>query len=224
MARTFHKKKYLIQIRCRKYIYLFSMYTGIRAVWNLVLNILVRSNQAQAILKYLHRSFFVFEKMGPFKCYLHFRPPPVSQFHGKKYGMISARLLHPQINSVIYRYFCLTSHFGSGHIEAAFYVENGNCVIYAMRNTAKSNAVRLGWRRTGKNLSLGKAEEIVMFELFSRALKRFYSKVYLASPHESLLLAVDKRLLHPEKREKSLDIFKRRYEKIYTKLCHPISS
>lgn len=112
--------------------------------------------------------------------------------------MISVRQIRPRVNRALYRYLCLTGHFGCGHVELAFYERGGEVTIYGIRNIARANAHRLGLSRAADKLSIadtGESQTVLLAVL--QALAKLGVTGRLAPPHECVDLAVNKRLLKP---------------------------
>jgi len=195
-------------------LYSLGMYTGLRALRSTLTTRLVR--QWPAARARLHGSTVGSEALGALHCWVHARRGPRGERGRRRvYGMLSLRLRRPPVHPLLYRYLCLTSHFGRGHLEAAFYEEGDRCVIYALRNMAQANARRLGCRAVADALTIGHPrDDAALLGEALRVLAPHYSSVSLAPPREALHLAVDPRLLHPRHRRRTLRSLRSRYRKL----------
>ncbi len=139
-----------------RWIYLVAMYSGIRAVFNCI-----RSKMCAGACELvgLHKTRLCSQKIGDVMLFVHQRPSPRTFAKETAFGMISVRHRYPRVGFLLYRYFCLTSHFGCGHMEIAFYEKQGKVTLYAVRNTAASNAFRLKWFGISAKLTLAQWDE-----------------------------------------------------------------
>lgn len=205
----------------RRFGYLADMYSGLRGVRATLCSRLVqvRPSARGPIHGQTQHSL----ALGVLRCWVHARRAPCNQDNeNRAYGMISLRLWDPALHPLVYRYFCLTSHFGQGHLEAAFYEENGRCVVYALRNTARANASRLGLKGLAQALAVSRSsDETVILREVERIFAPHFSSVVLAHPAETLRLAVDERLLDPKRRQDALRGMKARYRRVLASAPEP---
>ena len=113
----------------------------------------------------------------------------------------------------------MTSHFGCGHIEIAFYEKAGRVGFYGVRNTARSNAHRPGGLETAKKLLLVRRDEArVLIREVAPLFEEHGLVTGVAAAHECAALSVDGRLLHPDpdpdSESRALDSLRRKYEKL----------
>ncbi len=148
---------------------------------------------------------------------VHARPDQAAPLPGVRYGMISLRESRPPINRLLYRYLCLTGHFGCGHVELAFYEKGSQVTIYGIRNIARANALRLGLAGAADQLSIADGDEsqAVLLAVL-KALNKLGLNGRLAPPHRCVDLAVNKRLLKPAACKPVLRTLHRRYAHLYS--------
>ena len=173
--------------------YLVAMYCGLRAGFNRIRSKMCTDG---CQLARLHRTRLCSEKVGDLVFSVHERPNPQSFSGEANFGMISVQHRYPKLGPLLYRYFCLTSHFGCGQLEIAFYEKQGKVTLYALRNTAASNAFRLGWHGISQKLMLDKRDDVVMLEVM-RYLEKSSFVTSLADVSECLNLSVSNWLLNP---------------------------
>jgi hypothetical protein len=136
--------------------YMLATYSGIRAFTNRVLSAF-RHRAVQ--IAPLHGTLVSSDQLGDIAIFVHSRGRPASGARAANYGMISVRQQRPKISRFVYQYFCLTSHFGLGHLEIAFYEQGRRITFYGVRNIARSNALRLGLTRVAEKLRITKRDE-----------------------------------------------------------------
>lgn len=130
-------------------------------------------------------------------------------------GIISARLRNATIHPLLYRYLCLCSHFGCGHVEVAFLEREGEISIYAVRNTALSNVERFGFKRLAQ--ALGPRREKQLFDLAQAMvslLREHGLKVRALAPAECVRLSVNPFLLHPGREHQNRRILLQRARRL----------
>ena len=194
--------------------YLVAMYCGVRAVFNRIRS---RKYIDGCQLARLHRTRLRSETLGDLMLFVHARPGPPS-FSGKaNFGMISVQQRHPKLGALLYWYLCLTSHFGRGQMEIAFYEKQGRVILYALRNTAASNAFRLGWYDISKKLTLAKRDDVAM-RVVMQHLERSDFVTRLAAVSECLSLSVSDWLLSPASRLRALGAMKKKYSQLHRTL------
>ena len=100
-------------------------------------------------------------------------------------------------------------------MEIAFYEKQGQVTIYAVRNTARSNAHRLGLLRVASKLLLARREEAKMLlREVVPILAGHGLAATVADPGECVTLSVSRRLLHQNSQSTALVSLKRKYEKL----------
>ena len=196
--------------------YLVATYSGIRAF----------ANRTRSLFRALgvpiapiHRTRISSEKLGDIVVFVHSRKCPPSGSDEANYGMISVRQQRPGMSRLLYWYFCLTSHFGLGHMEIAFYEQQRRLTFYGVRNIARSNALRLGLTMIADKLLLIKRdEELHVILEVGRLLEEHGIAANFAGSDECVNLSVCARLLHPAVQGRALDALKRKYERLQRKL------
>lgn len=194
--------------------YLVAMYSGVRALFNRTRS---RRRIDQCQLARLHRTQFHSEEFGDLQVSVHARPGPQSFPGEANFGMISVQQRYPGLGPVLYRYFCLTSHFGCGQTEIAFYETQGRVTLYALRNTAASNAFRLGWCDISKKLTLSKRDDVVMRVIMQYLEKNAFATA-LADVSECLNLSISNWLLNPASRVRAMYAMKKKYTRLHRTL------
>ena len=196
-----------------RWSYLVATYSGFRAIANRVRS---RFRHRACRLAQLHRSVLSSEQLGQLALSVHSRQRPPSGARRAEYGMISVRQRRPRIGRPLYWYFCLTSHFGSGHVEIAFYRRGRRITFYAVRNVARSNASRLGLTGIADDLLLGRrdGEARLAMEL-ARLLGDHGFVTSFACPDECVRLSVCPRLLRPGSQWEALGALRRKYERLH---------
>lgn len=196
--------------------YLGATYSGLRASANRIRSLFGSRNVQIAPI---HGSTISCERLGDIVVFVHSRKRPPSGSDEANFGMISVRQLHPKMSRLLYRYFCLTSHFGSGHMEIAFYEKDRRVIFHAVRNIARSNALRLGLATMAEKLLLIQRDEETQVILEVASLLEEHGFVtQIAPPEECVSLSVCDRLLHPEAKMRVLDTLKRKYERLHRRL------
>lgn len=191
----------------------FSTLSGFRSIVNRLHSRRVVSERPMAVRLAGRR--MMASAHGAVELHLHFRRCPLGAYRDRLYGVVSARLQSPPISPPLYRYLCWTSHFGVGHVEAAFYVEGNRCVVYAVRNIARAHALRWGMRRAAERLAVTRREEdVAIFRMLAPFLGANFAEVVVAPAEESIALAVDRRLLHPSTGDRFLALLRRRTNRL----------
>ncbi len=193
-----------------RWAYLVAMYSGIRAVHNRISS---QMSARDCALSRFNRTHLQTEHMGEVVLFVHKRSGPGMDIEGTAFGMISVQQRNPKVGRFLYRYFCLTSHFGCGHMEIAFYEKQGKVTLYAVRNTAASNAFRLKWFELSDKLTLAQWDERVL-RIIVRHLESNGFTTGFADVSESINLSVNNRLLHPHSRLRALRHLKKKYTRL----------
>ena len=195
--------------------YILAMYTGARAAYNRSRNAFLTQPKAAVIdgqrRRLTHTAVLLIR--------VHARIPPHSLPPDRRAGMVSIKVASPGISRALYALLCVTSHFGCGHVEIAFYEENGCVVFYGLRNTLKANAERLGSRFLPRtNFPRNRDDEIAILNEVSRILESNGLKTSLAAPGDCVKLSVNDILLHPERRHKTMDSLQNLYARIWKRV------
>ena len=135
-------------------------------------------------------------------------------------GMLAIRLQSSGLPGWLDRWMCLTSHFGSGHIELAFVESADSVTFYAVRNIAASNLARIGGQRW---LGLAKAtrgpDDFSVLLDVADWLGRHGVACSLAPPEDCVDYAVD-RCLVPTDRWPQLRLsLEKRYARLAKTWC-----
>lgn len=194
------------------------MYTGIRAAVNQIRGFFLPRMRVSII----HGRTLRLDSLNEVKICVNARLPSKTLGVGAKAGMVSSYLLSPGIPKPLYWLIRLTSHFGTGHIEIAFYEDGENVVFFAIRNILRSNLDRLGIRKHFRNLKLNSNEdEIVVIRAIFQALASRGIKTRFAPPEECIELAIDKSLLNQTTRDQTIESMMRRYRRIERRIEMP---
>jgi len=193
-----------------------ATYSGIRAIANRVLSGFCHRGVQIAPL---HGTLVSSKKLGDIAIFVHSRGRPPSGAIEPTYGMISVRQQRPRISRLLYQYICLTSHFGLGHMEVAFYEQGRRITFYGVRNIARSNARRLGLTRLADKLRITKRDEelLVILEV-ARLLEAHGFVTEFAPSDECVSLSVCGSLLHPATQVRALGALKGKYDRLHRKL------
>jgi hypothetical protein len=191
--------------------YLFAMYTGIRAVANRVRSLFLPVPRAAAI----DGAIIQLDESVSFNVRVHAKTSPSTSGAARVGGMISVYLVHPGIRRSLYSLLRVSSHFGCGHIELAFYEDDSSVCVFAVRNILRSNLDRLGCNTCFRSLSLStERDEIAVLARILKELRTQNLNAYLASPSECVDLAVSPWLLRPRIRARAITALTRKYERM----------
>lgn len=197
----------------RRQLYLISVYSGMRALWNLFLS---RLQPPQTLNSVIDQSILKSDLLGELLLAVHSRPCPPSGDPYFQYGMISIRQCNPKIHPFLYRYFCTTSHFGFGTMEIAFFARGREFTCYAIRNIGCSNAERLGFSEVGRKLRLSKRnEETQLLREVSALLQRRGCRMQFASSEECLNLSISPGLLNTTSSKRARRAMSKKYAKLH---------
>jgi hypothetical protein len=194
--------------------YIIAMYSGMRAIWNRARSVFLPMPQA-AILdgKQLRVN-----NIAQVLIRVHARSPPPSLTCSSAAGMLSVHLTSPRTPRPLYALLRMTSHFGCGHIEIAFYEEHDTVIFYAIRNIVRANADRIRCGRLLRNLMLCEdGDEIVLLQKLSQTFNDLGLKTSFASPEDCVTLSVNNLLLRPERRSEIRSTLLKRYARIWKK-------
>lgn len=128
--------------------------------------------------------------------------------------MVSVHLLKPGIPSPLYLLLRLTSHFGCGHIEMAFFESEEKTTFYAVRNILRSNLERVQLQRMFELNLLNERDEINALRAIMQELSELGCRVDFADPEECVSYAVSPSLLSPEKRKRAVKSLTSKYRRI----------
>ncbi|MEO1616621.1 MAG: hypothetical protein AAFV88_12265 [Planctomycetota bacterium] len=202
-------------------LYLFSMYTGIRALANRLRSRFLPDPRASLI----DGVTLEIDDAQLFGVRVHARACDNIGDEKQVGGMISVYLKQPGIPWYLYSLLRVSSHFGCGHIEVAFSESDGRVCIYAIRNMLRSNLNRVGLASRMKGLSLGTEEdEIQVLTGITEELRSNGLKPCLASPAECVSRAVSPWLLKSETRDRAMTALTRKYERLAKRVVMDHSS
>lgn len=192
-------------------VYLFVMYTGIRALANRVRCVFLPMPRAAVI----DGAIIQLDESVSCRVRVHARTHPGTSAGARVGGMISVYLEHPGIPRWLYSLLCVTSHFGCGHMELAFCEEDRSVCVFAVRNMLRSSLDRIGCSTWFRNLLLlTERDEIVVLVRILDDLRSRGLNPYLASPAECVNLAVSPWLLRPTRRARAITALTRKYERM----------
>ena len=187
------------------------MYTGIRAALNQIRGFFL----PRLRVSILHGSTLRLKSFGDVKVRVNARARSNRVNSGVKAGMISIYMLAPGIPTSLYRLLRLTSHFGTGHLEMAFYEHGDSVVFFAVRNILRSNIERVRMGQQFSNLRFNsKDDEIIALQLIFQALGSRGIQATFAPPEECIKLSISKSLLNKKTRDRTIDSMLRRYKRI----------
>jgi hypothetical protein len=192
-------------------VYLFAMYTGIRAAANRARSVFLPVPVASVI----DGATIRLDESEHFRVRVHAKLPPSRSGGARVGGMISVYLVHPGISRSLYSLLRVSSHFGCGHFELAFYEEDDRLCVFAVRNMLRSNLHRLGCSAYLGDFSLGtERDEIIVLARVFDELRTHGLEAYLAPPAECVNLAVSPRLIKPQTRDRAVTALTRKYERL----------
>ena len=196
--------------------YLFAMYTGIRAIGNRVLSLFLPVPRAAVI----DGAIIQLDETVSIKVRVHGRICPGTTSPGRVGGMISVYLVHPGILRSLYSLLRVSSHFGCGHIELAFYEDDGTVCVFAIRNMLRSNLDRIGCNMRFRSLSLStERDELLVLAGILKELRSRDLNAYLVSPAECVDLAVSPWLLRSRIRARAITALTRKYERMASQIA-----
>ncbi len=198
----------LVLYRLVMTVYLFGVYSGVRAAVNRIWALILPAPRLSAVLD--HCTLDV-PGQGRWHLRIHRRssgPQGLS-------GIVSARRVHSPLAPWLYRYLCLCGHFGCGHVELGFCERAGRVRVYAVRNTALSCAQRLGWNRVARQLT--PRRETALFDLACYIVDQCRAEglhVSVPTPEECMRLSVNPVLLHPARERHHREVLRARAERL----------
>ncbi len=195
----------------RRLLFLFYVYTGMRAVSNRLWEPFLPDVR----LRELDGTMFSIEEFGKAKIRVNRRRLPKQALNGISAGMISVALVTPGISKLAYAALLLTSHFGLGHIEVAFYENKNEVVIYAVRNIIEANLKRFGLYRFFSTLKLSdRDDEARVLQQIVDELKIRDIQLTFASPEECVQFAVQPELIESQRRRQVTKSIRRNYKRL----------
>jgi hypothetical protein len=199
----------------KRILYLLAMFTGVRAAFNCGRSYFLPKLRVAI----LDGNRLELEKYGSVRVRVNARPAPTALDSEAKAGMISLYMVSPGIPSLLYAFIRLTSHFGCGHVEIAFYETQDNVTLFAVRNILRSNIDRLKLNQMFGSLRFSSEDdEIVLLERVINKLNSLGFTASFASPDECVSLALIPSLLAPRQRNLATDSLRRKYRRIEKKL------
>ncbi len=200
----------------KRILYLFAMYTGARAVFNKARSFSLPGLRTEI----LDGETLQIDKSYLIRVRVHGRPSAKILGSENNAGMISIHLISPGISRLSYALLRLTSHFGCGHVEIAFYETHDSVICFAIRNILRSNIDRLRLGKLFRNLKLSSDnDEIVLLQDILQELNDRGVGACLASPDECVSLAVNKTLLNPKNCHRVIEALRRRYKRISKRIA-----
>lgn len=192
--------------------YYLAMYTGVRALANLLRS---RRSRLDPRLARLHGARLQDAELGALTLRVHSRRRPPGDDALVAHAMLSLQRPKPALAGWRYRALCMTSHFGCGHVEVALWEQRGVVTFYGVRNIATANARRLGFTAAADRMQLTNADEDrFVLRLLANALRDEGLEVRHASADDCIRLAVDERLIAPDRRAQAHRALRRRYERL----------
>lgn len=195
--------------------FLFYVYSGMRSAFNLTRSFFLQ----KSALDYIDRQVILLDENNPATIRVHSRPIPKSVEVASSAGMISVFLHSPGISRLSYFVLRLTSHFGMGHIEIAFY-EKHNCIVFfATRNMLQANIDRIGLKRFFPALRLSsRDDEIAVLQQIVNLFSSYGKTFSFALPEHCIALAVHPSLLNPKTEMRMKEAISRNYKRIAKKI------
>jgi hypothetical protein len=196
-------------------LYLLAMYSGLRAAFNRIRSGFLRQPRSRL----LDAQVLMLPTGQQTKLRVHARC--VAKFRGTERiaGMISVVWSEPGIHPSVYWLWQLTSHFGCGHVELAFFEERGVVHFYAVRNILRSNLERIGFQQLSRRLP-GTTEnsEIMVIKTVCQTLQDRGLDVVFLPPHDCVSLAVTESLLDPKQNGRCFSALLRKYRRIFKRV------
>lgn len=213
-----HWRHHATQTACRLG-YMLAMYTGLRAISNRVSS---RRYAVSAIRQFDRRVCDCADQSGNDSLLLriHARRPPDALPADTRAGMISVAV--QQAGSCwqrcVQQLLRMTSHFGCGDIEMAFYERQTGIVIYGVRNMTAGNSAR--WRQQTSLTAVADhhREIAIVVQSVVGLLEEQGIHCTFASPDQCVELSVDDRLLQAERRNRARSALRRRYHRLWKRL------
>lgn len=199
----------------RNALFLIYVYSGMRSAFNLTRSFFLQKTG----LCLIDRQIILLDENNLATIRVHSRPVPKSVEQGSSAGMISVFLHSPGITRFNYALFRLTSHFGLGHIEIAFYEDRGAIVIFAIRNMLQANIDRIGLTRFFADLKLtSRDDEIMVLQQIVDLLGSHGKTFSFALPENCVKLAVHPALLNPETERRNKEAIRSNYKRVVKKI------
>jgi hypothetical protein len=199
----------------KRILYLVAMFTGVRAAFNWGRSCFMPKLRVAI----LDGETLQFDEYGEVRIHVNARPSPKASDSEARAGMISLYLESPGISSLLYTFIRLTSHFGYGHVEIAFYEANDRVTFFAVRNILRSNLDRLRLNQYFVGLKFSSDDdEIILLRGMLHKLNSLGIKASFATPDECVSLAVNPSLLVPKQRNLATEALRRKYRRIERKL------
>ncbi|MBL8812107.1 MAG: hypothetical protein JNM43_18220 [Planctomycetaceae bacterium] len=191
--------------------YVFAIYSGIRAVANRVHSHFLPVPRVAVI----DGAIIQFDETVSFKVRVHGKILPSMNDATRVGGMISVYLMHPGIRRSLYSLLRVSSHFGCGHIELAFYENDSTVCVFAVRNILRSNLDRIGCKTWFRSLSFStEQDELLVLARILKQLRAMNLNAHLVSPAECVDLAVSPWLLRPQIRCRAITALTKKYERM----------
>lgn len=199
----------------KRFLYLAAMYTGVRVAFNWGRSCFLPKPRVAI----LDGETLQFDEYGAVRIRVNARPSPKASDTELRAGMISLYLESPTISRLLYTFVRLTSHFGYGHVEIAFYEANDKVTFFAVRNIVRSNLERLRLNQNFDSLKFSSDDdEIILLRGILHKLNSLGINASFATPDECVSLAVNSSLLGPKQRNLATEALRRKYRRIERKL------
>ncbi len=197
-------------------LYLIAMYSGVRAVHNTLRSFFLPQLRTSA----LDGVTLQIDETNLARVRVHARRRPRALGSSANAGMISIYLVSPGILRLIYFVLRLTSHFGVGHVEIAFFETDKGITIFAVRNIIQSNIHRLRLGFLFPTLKLSKErDEIAVLQRIVDELNVRGLAASLSPPEECVALAVNRSLIKSQTCSVANDALKRKYQRITKRIA-----
>ncbi|MDF1838490.1 MAG: hypothetical protein P1V35_11530 [Planctomycetota bacterium] len=197
-------------------LYRTCMWTGLRALYN-------RGRAMGRVLPEcagpLQGKVVQIRGLGPVRLAVHPRPRLGGEPDTRHFVMLSGQQVSPRLSPWAYRYLLATTHFGCGHLEIGFFVENGEWFFCGARNMGFANALRLdkSWLPA---TALGDQDSTIA-EFTREALQALGAlgvRASLSPPEECVRLSVQPRWIPRPQQTRFLRQIHKRYERLHAQL------
>lgn len=195
--------------RLCRFLFLFYVYSGARTIFNRVRS---WGFDDPRMLEIDRVRIPVADTFGVIR--IHSRGFPKGLQRASAAGMMSIYLESPGIPKPLYRLALLTSHFGCGHIEIAFFECGDQVVLYAIRNMLAANIKRFRMASWFDHLKLNQGEDdaAVLREVIELLEKKRIDHSF-ASPDDCVKFSVLPFLIAPHRLEKTKEAIRRNYKR-----------
>lgn len=195
----------------RRWIYAVAMYTGLRAAHNRWRN---RRGAPLRLAAFDGVELPVTDtEVGVMR--VHRRRLPATKPTVGPTGMMAISLKSPGTRRWLYRWLCLTSHFGTGHVELAFVEHADGITFYAVRNIVRSNLERIAATRWFPHLKLKRdRDDVAVLLHVADWLRHQGIATSFAPAQECVAYSVDSFLVKPGRLPNVQAAMERRYRPV----------